>query len=242
MTDLADTLFEDYSYQLDHLLVFCNYLIDVNVADIRFKEAEEDTIQLCHESLQPVQADRLQRTLLEWTSTRLSSPPEAQGPVVDGPWGEAFMRSMCGWLWSLEWPEEPRSIQQDLACPYVEMLVHFVVWSGILPPTVIQTSTSRVYVDSLDPMAVMQPRSLASFVGTFQESLLHIAKMRPRLLPALKVTGIPYLKALGLRPLQSGIDRHPRFPPACNWTPLLAEVCRLNCYQPLVAHVNALSD
>ena len=225
MTDLADTLFEDYSYQLDHLLVFCKYLIDVNVADIRFKEAEEDTIQLCHESLQPVTGYNVPC----WSGRARGCPhhrrPKGQlwmgrgartscAPCADGcgPWNGRRNPGQSNRTWRVR----------------------------TLPPTVIQASAARVYVNSLDPMAVMQPRSLASFVGTFQ-SLLHIAKMRPRLLPALKVTGIPYLRALGLRPLQSGIDRHPRFPPACNWTPLLAEVCRLNCYQPLVAHVNALS-
>ena len=239
MAALADTLLEHHRYQLDHLLLFCDYLIDVNVADIRFREAAEDSIQYCHDSMQPQQADRLQRSLLEWTSTRPTFFPEAQGPVVDGPWGTSFMTSMCGWLLSLEWPAEPRSLQLDRACPYVEMMVHFVAWSNILPPTVIPSATGRQFVESADPRALLQPRSLATFTGVFQEALLYIAKRRPSLVPALKVTGIPYLRALGLKPYQSGLDRHPLFPPAQGWIPLLVEVCRLGCYFPLVARVNA---
>ena len=104
-------------------------------------------------------------------------------------------------------------------------------------PTAVQTSSSCTYIDSLLPAAALQPRTLLSITGTFQEAFLSVARHHRHLLPARKVAGLPHLRAMGFAPLLAGVDPRPIFPLVDSWIPLLRDVCMGKSLQPLLQFV-----
>ena len=236
MRNTANDIAADWLYQRDHLSWYCSCLIDLNVADIRFKEAQATAPTVYSDEARTRQVDHQQRSLMEWTRPQNLGQPEVTRLRLHGVWGGEFLSSLYEWARLLTWLPLPQPVQDDFCCTYLELMVNWVIWSGTLPPTALITSTGREYVPSLSLRARLQPQTLEDFTGTFQAALLHLAAQDGTLLPARRLQGIPDLKALGLPKTQLGLDRRPLFPAAEGWVPVLSDTCRIRNASLLIEH------
>ena len=212
--EVASTLAEHWWYQRDHMLSFCAFLVELNVTDIRFKEAAEPTRKIFSDEAKRKAVDRHQRSLMEWTRPSPGGQPAELRVDLDGPWGRPFLSSLHAWALSLTWPPLPQPVQDDFSCTYLDMLANFVAWARQLPPTAIPTATGPRYLPSLHPAARLQPQMLGDMIGTFQGALLYLHAQDSTLLPARRMHSMSNLKALGLPMLLQGLDRRPVFPDA----------------------------
>ena len=112
---------------------------------------------------------------MEWTRPTASGQPAIVSIQLQGPWGHEFLQSLYESARLLEWPALPVPPYEDFSCSYLDMLVNFVVWSGRLPPTPVNSPAERRFIPSLQAAARLQPQTLSDFAGTFQEALLFLA-------------------------------------------------------------------
>ena len=189
----------------DNLAVaHCHYLIELNVTDIRLKEAEVDTAEVYNGHEAVVHSDAAQRSLLEWTrTTAVPRQPQGQGPGITIPWPQEFIISLYEWAQSLEWPLLRMPVQADFACTYMEMMAHFTAMTGTMPPTPVMGRSGMTFLTSTTLKAKLQPQSPELLCRVFQEALLGHARFvqaSPGAFACSSYGRTPELEIVGPRP------------------------------------------
>ena len=195
----ADDVAEHYMYQRDHMALFREYLVDVNVAEVRLKAAVKED----HVGTGDYDGRVDDKPFFERCQRHSEEPAFKQrlGPVrlfCGLPYGDEYMLSLHRWASALEWPVPPIRVEHDLPCTYLELAVHQALFCGAMPPVPIFSQGRRRYVAATSREGVLQPQTLHQMVATFQESLADAARATGlQVLPATRLLRISSLRSLG---------------------------------------------
>ena len=231
VVQLSDGIAESNQYQLDHLLSFSRFLVDINVADIERKdqleelspavEGEEAIRGLVHSYFAEWEdyflIDYLQPSLPSNTDERL----RGQDIEVD------YDRQLLQWLSTLRWPVQPQVEEKPPNISYFELLVAFTVYSGKLPPLRISLSD---HVRVLEPDSIegqQIPDGILAMIDRFVARIRALETALGRdLILAGEIMGITRLSHMGVEVRLSGLDARPQVPEVASWAPIVLECSR----------------
>ena len=241
LRDLSDSIAAHRKLELAELYQFSRYLIEVNVYELRLKEAVrmEEEVEAAHRRTLPREADAagVWDPLLPWSA---AVPPDLPASLSGLEWGDEYVHSLFHWASRLKWPPRPVVDGTFDTVTFLELFVHHTAWSNLLPPVKVRRASSSVHVVARTLEGIVQPRSLEQALGTFLEVIMAVRKrFEIMLIPGLPVCRLCHLKLLGLHSVQNGIPSRPWFPEAPGWTLLLRDVCNTHAYPTIETFVKA---
>ena len=226
LLQLSDTVAERYLRQRDCLRAFGRYLVDLNLAEAKFRAAlaPDKTAQ------QPTEEEvTAYGSLLEhWDYRGGCLAPESifLESLESFPMGRDFGASLQTWSCQLKWPALPVTSEEELGVTFLELLTHYVVWSRRLPPILLYDNQQARYIAHDDPAAWLLPNSIHTCVGSFQAALVKFKQtFQVDLVPGPIQRGLLHLRRLGLEAPQTGLALRPVFPQTDGWIALLRRVC-----------------
>ena len=158
----SDSIAESHSFQLDHLLAFSKYLIDLNVAAIDSKDELEE-VPAAAQGAEQIH-DVVWSYFREWDEyfledgIRPNLPEDAEQRLVGQQEELAYDRSLLHWLKDLVWPSRPLLEESPPNITYMELFVSFTMHAGTLPPVeIVHSRTSRFFAfDSPEAMQISE--------------------------------------------------------------------------------------
>ena len=223
---ISDSVAEHYLHQRDCLQAFGRYLVDLNLLDARYRAAVVAEPQADGQDSSSVleYSSLLERWRYQGGSLQSQFRPVEN--LSDFPMGSSFGFSLQAWSRQLRWPTLPVVSTDELGATFLELLIHFVVWTRSLPPVLVYCSKAATYIPHDKATAWLQPNSISACVGSFHSALVSFRKLYGvDLVPGPVQKGQRHLKRLGLDSPQLGVYFRPEFPEARGWTELLQTVC-----------------
>ena len=214
--------------------LFARYLVEVNLLESALKSALLAQ-QADEENEAPGAADEVvppdpREPVGDWAPV---VPPGQPAFLLGTVWGDQFLITLHGWAQTLQWPTAPHHLLQDDEVTYIELVVHFVAWSGSLIPAA-DPAGSGCYLQADSMEARVLPRTLEGAVATLIAASAWLRKQHGLVLfPASRTARLYHLQTLGLMGGQAGFNRRPLFSEAPDWVPLLRQVCSQRTIAPL---------
>ena len=223
----AEDVHEHFLYQQSHMVLFAEYLVEVNIVFNRRKEAlqhggdftpEYDQVRARRDFFAPPTGALVGDTFQQYCGQ--------QHRICGLPFGDSFMLSLYRWAASLRWPNLPLRPEHEGAITFVELIVRFCLWAGSLPPVVIHGKEGRRFVSATSEEGLLQRQDLWSITTTFQEAIEVASRQRDiQFLPASRILQISNLRALGLSWDLPGISIRPVLESGERADDVLAQIC-----------------
>ena len=231
VVQLSDSIAESSRYQLDHLLSFSRFLIDLNVADIERKDQLEELPQAAEG---PADIGSLVHSYFrEWDEYILEdflqpNLPTASEDRLKGHDVEiAYDRELLRWLGQLRWPAQPQADECPPDVTFLEIFVAFTLHSHLLPPLSIEVPEGDLYLDANSPEGQQWPDSPLATLERFRRRIRAIETALGRdLLLAGEIFGITRLGKMGIGFRLVGLDARPQLPEVKVWVPVVLEWAR----------------
>ena len=233
---VAEDIFEHYQYQLDHAELFAGYLVELNVAEQRRKEAATGR----HDITPVYDEARARRDFFARPAVPLAGDTFRQhcGPChrLRGlPFGDEFMRSLHRWAGLLDWPNLPLHPAHVGSITFLELCVHFCVATRTLPPIPLYGSKQRRFISLHTEAGRLQHVDVWVLVSTFQEAVETLCRSHSiHLLPASRIQQLPNLRALGLKWDLPGISVRPILQQHVDFDRILSAICETGNIQSLL--------
>ena len=227
----SDSIAESRSFQLDHLLAFSKYLIDLNVAVIDRKDELEE-IPSAAQGVEQIH-EVVWSYFREWDEyfledgIRPNLPDDAEQHLVGQQVELEYDRQLLLWLKELIWPSRPLLEESPPNITYMELFVAFTTHAGMLPPVeIMQSRTSRFFAfDS--PEAMQISASSVNLISRFVRRIRALETALGRdLVLATEVTGITRLGVLGVDIRLAGLGSRPGIGKAYAWVPAVLQWSR----------------
>ena len=236
---LGSDIAEHRLFQKDAMEAFCSYLVDVNQAEAKLKEAfrNHEFAELDPQLVETALQDAGQESEGAWHSLITAPYPETLDNSV---WGSEFSRAVYTWAASLQWPVQPALPGVVDDCTYLELMIHFAVFSNLLPPVRIFGVKTLTYVPARTEAGRVQATTLESALGVFMEFVYWLRKKHKLVLfPAGSVKQSRRLTPLGMSGALPAISCRPRFSDARDWIPALRTACETRSLQSLQHFVSS---
>ena len=227
----SDSIAESANFQFDHLLSFCKFLIDINVAEIELKQ------NLAEDELTMPEADNIKRLVWDyyydweeyeiWDGLHPNVPADAESRLSGQPAEQEYDKKLLEWLSGLCWPCRPQQDEQPKDVCFLELFVCFTMWSGLLPPFAISTHDGTEWVEHASSQGLQQTASSIMLVQAFVKRIRGLEQQLGRdLLIAAEKFGIGRLCPLGVPSRQRGLDARPQLDNLLQWVPQVLEGSR----------------
>ena len=227
----SDSIAESTMFQLDHLLSFSRYLVDLNVAEIERKSQLQELPQV---TFAPQDIEEAVRTYyLDWDVYTLeegispSVPSNAQELLNGQPAEIEYDHLLLQWLQSLQWPSRPQQDEFPKDVTFLELFVCFTMVAGVLPPHMIQDGEHYKWVPAAAPEGQQLPCTSMGTIFRFRDRIHRMEKLFGRdLLLAQEKSGIGRLAPLGAEGRLLGLDARPLLNDPHLWLPTVMQWLR----------------
>ena len=227
---IADSVAEHFHFQQQTLMAFSRYLVDLNLADARLREA----CIPCQETATTAEEIRqlVEDTWTEWTAWDPqpfwqipTSTPQMLMEHFDCPLQE-YELALYNWAKELHWPVRPVSVEHTGTITYFELFTHFLVNAKLLPPVKITGPDGLTWISRGTARGQVFPCTVQSLIMDLRQCLKNLEnKLGQDLLLAAEIPGLD-LGRPGISLPLLGFDSKPKLTDVQTWLPIFLRHAR----------------
>ena len=241
--EASDRTAEFLQTQEDALLVFWRYLCRLSQEEyLLLQRLPSNEAQNCPTTLGDEEpparvktADETRRCWLQQCltgGTDLHLPPAPRAVILACSWPPWYVQPFWHWTRRLKWLPDETSGRAKTGTTYLELLVSFVVCTGVYPPPSLQEAESRQEC----PRTFPNPASLRQLTHSLVSVADQVARLFGRPIWPAKRKKCFSLRALGVQQANRGVNMRLEFPEADLTADILHKVVRTNSVQTLQHH------
>ncbi|OLP75530.1 LINE-1 retrotransposable element ORF2 protein [Symbiodinium microadriaticum] len=218
LLDMAQTVADHCTREQNLLVRFCRALLDLGVLEVQQRKASATSLTTAGSATDLTLDGFLERVRQRQAPALRYLPFPAAWEEDWSSWkfGLRYGQKLLEWLQSLVWPMQPVQAADHWQVTYVELLLHFCVWTSTMP--VVENVFSPGNYWSLPAAhAQLQHINLRMLVTVFRASLMQLPKVVGfPVLPCVDLKHVEYAKALNLSGQCPGLAERP-FLPGMAW-------------------------
>ena len=218
LLDMAQTVADHCAHEQHLLVSFCRALLDLGVLEVQQRKASAASLTAASLTTDLTLNGFLERVRQRQAPALRYLPFPAAWEEDWSSWkfGLAYGQKLLAWLQSLIWPMQPVPAAAHWQVTYVELLLHFCVWTSTMP--VVENVFSPGNYWSLPAAhAQLQHVNLRMLVTVFRASLMKLPKVVGfPVLPCVDLKQVEYAKVLNLSGQCPGLAERP-FLPGMAW-------------------------
>ena len=227
---VADNVAEHSHFQQQTLTAFSRYLVDLNIADARLREAcapREEAATTAQE-IQSLVEDTW-KAWMTWDPQPFWQIPASVSQMMeenaDCPL-QLYEIALCNWAKDLQWPVRPVPVEQTGTITYFELFTHFLVVAKQLPPVQINGPTGQTWISRSTDQGQVYPCTVQSLILDFRKHLRNLEhKLGQDLILAAEIPGLDLGRHGIMLPLL-GFDSRPKLTDVQTWLPVFLQHAR----------------
>ncbi|OLP81662.1 hypothetical protein AK812_SmicGene37775 [Symbiodinium microadriaticum] len=233
--DLMDRTAHHEAQQLADLRFFWRYLQDLSKEEYRLLRCRSSTS--ASEEVQVEEPPTLQCADLPAAWLRLNAgpfqcrqlPDPERAVLLACSWPPWFTIPIWRWIQSLQWNTEPRSGRCHTGSAYVELLVDFIVSTGVSPPDSLEAAAEVPE----PPLQWMRPCTVRQWVCNLVEAVRQLERLAHVNLWGPRRHKVFALRSLGVKEARHGLAQRPKFVQEEIVFDLLCSTVQRNDLEPL---------
>jgi len=213
-SSLAEEIFLDQDVTRKHLRRLFQLFLDLRAHYARLEALQQETA--VHAELRPAAAPNPVDILGAWNVEHVWSPPPPGLCLLQhSAWGRPLAEKVLAWMHEVKWPDESIPHPDDPGISWSEMVVSFMVHSGVILPLKRSRPSGVEYLQTFDSWdaALTFQVGLSELAHTFSNLVLQIRKLHAYdPWPQRPLGFVRSLYQLGSAHQPAGVKTRPVFP------------------------------